>query len=204
MPPPATCNDAEEDLAARRILAPVLNPDDTYDMVKLGRIGEDRERASADELAAWDYLAANGGGRPLLNARRNYAEHCREHIRRHGGMILTQRHEWRDGQQVVSRTVERFPRRTTTPAPGRIAPRPREARRPRAQASRSSAASGDSGDDGPLPPASRLRLVPRPRAVLTFACLTAEQRGEGAQASEMIVVEARRIAETNPDPESTP
>lgn len=64
----------------------------------------------------------------------------------------------------------------------RCGARARGAGRPRAQATRSSAASGDSGDDdGPgEPPAAPLRLAPPARAVLTFGCLTAAERGEAS------------------------
>lgn len=48
------------------------------------------------------------------------------------------------------------------------------------RASSSSTTSGsDPGDEGPgeQPPAGSLRLAPPPRAILTFGCLSAEQRG---------------------------
>jgi hypothetical protein len=42
---------------------------------------------------------------------------------------------------------------------------------------------GDSGDGGPREPRAGLRLAPPPRAVLTFGCLTPENRGEVAVAA---------------------
>lgn len=38
--------------------------------------------------------------------------------------------------------------------------------------------SDDDGSEPPPPVAPRLKLAPKPKALLTFACLTAEQRGE--------------------------
>jgi hypothetical protein len=62
-------------------------------------------------------------------------------------------------------------------APARTAPRARSPRRVARRSTRSSAASGDSPDEGGEPPVGHLRLAPTPRAVFTFGCLTATERG---------------------------
>lgn len=70
--------------------------------------------------------------------------------------------------------------RPTAPRQVARADCPRSEHRPatRRTSSSSRSSSADPGDDGPgEPPAASLRLAPPPRAVLTFGCLSADERG---------------------------
>jgi len=126
----------------RRLLAPVLNKDDTYNMIRLGRI-EQRKRChrwlTSREEAIWHCLAANGGARCLNAAAIAYEEHCHQKIRERGGRIETTS----TYHDETTTTVREYPppkiRQT-----GRVRATPRAAR-PRER--RSGAASRTSSQD---------------------------------------------------------
>lgn len=172
-------------------LAPVLKSDGEIDLLEVGRIDYAElhgDPLSAQERAAWDWLAANGGGRCIQAGARKYAAHLEEEVRQDGGTIIKERHDFTNGRPRLTRTVRHFPSKVATGTVSHTSVRQARARgagRPRASASRSSSKSGDSGDSGLSEPPGEtagphLHLVPDPAprgGTYSYGCLSAEERG---------------------------
>jgi hypothetical protein len=164
-----TLSDAAEAQDPEIILAPVLGQDNEIDMVKLGRIEQDkrcRRPLSPEEKQAWEWIARQpGGGACLIAASLLYEEYLKDIVRRYGGSIIRERHARRDGRRTVTRIVRRFPEPATRPR-ARALPRVRSAGRHRARAARraagirSGADPGDEGPGGPEPPPRHIGAVP--------------------------------------------
>lgn len=101
-----------------------------------------------------------------------------------GATVGHQHIEHRDGRRIVRQTVRRHPGRSdvrkllrsTCATQPRTAPRRRERRAAPARR-RSSRSSGSDPGPGDEPEPALLRLAPKPRAFLTFGCLSADERG---------------------------
>jgi len=143
----------------RRLLAPVLNRDDTYNLPKLGRIVQRKRRhlwLTSREEAIWRCLAENGGARCLHAAAIAYEKHEEQKIRQNGGRIETT--TTYHGETTTTVREYSTPKAART---GRVRSTPRAARpRERRASASSSTSSQDPGD--PLPPAPVVpALAPR-------------------------------------------
>jgi len=152
-----------DDQALRRLLAPVLDEDDMYDLVKLGRIQEDvlsHRAIPAAEAAAYRYLCENGGGRILQAAGRALRAHMEEQIRQNGGTIVTTTS--RNGRTATTHRTYPAPRTARTAPRARSCSRTARPRERRSSAS-SSTSSADPGSDSDPPPPAPLNAPLAPR-----------------------------------------
>jgi len=147
----------------RIILAAVLKDDDEIDMVKLGRIAQDKRcgrTLSPEDTAIWTYLAENEGAYCLASAARQYTDHLKEQTRRNGGTIVTT--TTRNGRTTTARRTYPTPKTAHATSRPRSCSRTARPRERRASASSSTSSADPGSDSDPPPPAPVIpALAPR-------------------------------------------
>jgi len=157
--------DLQAEREVRRLLAPILQANDEFDMVALGRIAQDKKchrPLSPQDQAIWDWFASNGGGYCLVAAAHQYEAHLEQRVRHLGGTIVTT--TTRNGRTTTTRRTYPAPRIALAPARARSCSRAARPRERRAAASSTTSGTDPGQDDGPShqpPPPLTLWRHPR-------------------------------------------
>jgi hypothetical protein len=163
----------------------------------IGTIAQDQAvRSGAEDLSGFDRLAAAHKRWKAGRATAAEIAYLEVTPQAHIDAALEYRRQMRRDDLRRRRDILRHGQRATIfyaalgalPQPPALTRAPRRSGgsggRPgatRSRARRTATARDDGDPPGESPPAApRLTLAPRPKAVLTYACLTSEQRGEGS------------------------